>query len=278
MSGNYGDKFTADTGRSPSQSIWKKFEWDAIKRGDIPGYALFEDFLDFQAVVTAGSVVGNGRWSIYGDTGGTVAQLATEVGGVVRATIDATGDNEEAWLSFGSITSVLGKISDTAGDNQELAWEARVRFGQIVTQNLFVGMGQEGLVAADAIFSDADAIADKDMYGFRVLAADSDGMDAIHQKAGGSGEVVVLNAAQVLVADTWYKFGGYFNGTASYWYVDGVQKATSGGHTDGIGVLPGATGFPNGEELNFVFGGKSQGAVAMTADIDWFKFAQRATN
>jgi hypothetical protein len=225
---------------------------------------MFDDFLAmnvFTQGTTTEVATGESIYSVSADTGGTIALLDTEDGGVCRLTIDATGDNEETWLGS---KNVLGTI-ETSGT--KVWWEARIRMAQITAQNFFIGLSEEGNTAADAVFLDADTIVDDDHVAFRILAADPDGLDAIHND--NTNEVVVQEAAQVIVADTWYKVGCHFDGTKVYWYVDGVQK--------GEGVLPAADDFPTGEELGLLIGGKAGGATLHTFDIDWWGFAQLFT-
>ena len=252
-------KYQGQEGSGRSEAIWKNCPITELALGYRPGFWFYDDFLNYNSEATPGEASGYDHMI---DTGCTVAKLATEEGGVVRIAIDATGDNDEAWLGT---SGVLGKITDAAGANFELWWEARIRIGQLGAQNFFIGLSEEGNVAADAVFDDTGAIVNDDHVAFRILEADPDGLDAIHND--NTGEIVVNNEAQVVVANTWYKVGCHFDGLVTKWYVDGVQKGAE------AGVLPAATDFPDGEELGLLIGGKAGGATAHTFDIDWWACA-----
>ena len=256
--------------RGRSRNLWADCPYDEIRQDYAAGYYLRDDFMN---TPTLSADADTDQYATYIDTGGTILPLATELGGVLRLTIDATGDNEETWLTTGGNVGNMCKISDTAGENFKLWFECRIRLGQVTAQNFYCGLGEEALATADAVFTDADAIADKDLVGFRILAADPDGLDAIHGISSTSGETVVANEAQVVVAATWYKLGIRFDGTKIEYWIDNVlQNPTTT-------VLPSTTNFPDNEELSFVMGGKAGGATAHTFDLDWFELfvEQRVT-
>jgi hypothetical protein len=114
--------------------------------------------------------------------------------------------------------------------------------------------------------------------GFRAVTADPDGMDAVyatastaltvHQEAADSTAKYVPGSSTVylqnLIADTYVKFGLYFDGTKMYWYVNGVR-------VNDAGVAYNATNFPDGVNMHVVWGVKTGEAVAKAMTIDWYK-------
>lgn len=257
------------TTRGPSGNIFNsKFRIDQILSDPSKGSLLFEDFRNFGGTVDSnvGTYVGeSGSWKSYEDTGGSIAQRADEVTGVIRLTTDAT-DNDEVWLQSCYGAGVLGMVSDSVPYLQ--AFEARVRFGQIGnTFNAFIGMSEEGLAAADT-FTDAGAMADKDFLGYRVLEADGDELDAMYKKSGQT-EVEVIDGAQALVANTWYKIGWLYDPSAPsskkiQFFIDNVDQGT---YVTAASIA--AATFPDGEELSILLGVKNGSAAASYIDVDW---------
>lgn len=257
--------------RGPSPALWGRIR-EVTDPND--AYEIFDDFLNFNGTVSTnvGTYSGQGGgYRSYEDTGGSIVNLASEVGGVLRITTDTT-DNDEVWLQPGSATSVFGKISDTAGEDKLLIFEARVRFGQTANGNAFIGLTEEGLAAADTI-TDAGAWADKDAIGFLVLEDDSDGIDFIYKKAGQTLQTKI-SVAQQITADTWYKLGFVYDPNAPEAkritvFVDGVDEGTYVTATN----IATAT-FPDDEELQPLFGVKNSSGAVTRIDLDWYRAYQ----
>ena len=254
----------------PSPLLWQKADVaDAI----LTGRAVFlqEEFLAFDGLVASnvGRYSANsGGWRSYEDTGGSIVPLETEEFGVIRLATGGT-DNNEVWLTNGGAKGAIAKISSTAGGHAKLIFEARVRFQQIVAQNFFIGLAEEGLAAADTV-TDAGAMADKDFIGFRVLEGDSDGLDTVYRKAGQT-EQVVQDVAETLVADTWYRLGFVFDPNAAAserirFYIDGAELS---GKVTKANIE--AATFPAGEELGILIGAKTGAAFTKTFDVDWVR-------
>ena len=252
----------------PSAAIWHRMQQQFTARQG--GFLWHEDFLGFGGSVTSnvGSYASTGGWwNSYEDTGATVAQLATEVGGVLKITTDNT-DNDEVWLSPGSATSVMGKI--TSGDAECFAFEARVRASQIVTQNLFIGLSEEGCAVADTI-TDADAmITTKDWIGFRVNADDDAYWDFTYQKASQTPQIVI-DDMQLIAVDTWYKLGFLYDSSAPISkrikiFINGAEQST---YVTAANIA--AATFPSGEELNVLMGLKNNAGAITRMDVDWIR-------
>ena len=259
-------------GQGPSPNLWADLPRDIQDRN--VGVSIWDDFLTAVSYSTNTEVISEGGvYTSYVDTSNTIANLVDETGGVLALTTDNT-DNDETWLESGSATSVLGKISDTAGDDRKLWFEARVKVSEIADSKIdwFIGLAEEGLAAADTI-TDGDAMASKDFIGFRVLADDGDAIDAVYRKAG-QAEQEVKSGAGVPVADTFIKLGFHYNPKAETakritFYVDGVEQNA---YVTGTNIA--AATFPDGEELCFLAGLKNGTGQVNEFAIDWWRYAQ----
>lgn len=261
----------SDKGLSPA--LWGRIPLSKMVDPN-SGKFVFDDFLTFGGTVATNVgtyASGGGAYLSYEDTGGSIAQLATSVLGEVKLTTDTT-DNDEVWMQPGGAASVLGAISNTAGNDCLLIFEARVKLSHITSGNAFVGLSEEALAAADTI-TDADALADKDLIGFAQLAADLDAFQFVYRKAGQS-VVQVEDVAHTIVADTYVKLGFVYDPLAP-----AAKRITIYVNGTDIGVYVTATNiaaatFPNAEELNALFGVKNGAAAAKALTVDWWAFFQ----
>lgn len=261
----------SDNGRTPSPIIW----------GDCPlveglfdfgsHYMVEDDFVNSMAFAATDADLH--QYATYGDTGSTITSLADERGGVLRIALDGT-DNDEAWIQCGGNTGAAFLISDTAGSDKKLWFEARIKVSAITNNvNYFVGLAQQARAAADTI-TDAGAFGDFDHIGFHVLEADGDDMSFVHGKTSGTHQVILADA-HVPVADAYVKVGFkydpgkpasqriaiFVNGAEKSTYVTATQIATAN--------------FPDGEELSPIFGLKDGGLGGAAAlEVDWFRCVQ----
>lgn len=258
-------------GRRLSSDLW----WDCpireLMHGFKDGTFHFNDFHDFGGTVTSNVGTYSRGLKSYEDTGDVLSVIATETTGVLKLAIAATNNNE-SWITTGNNTGVLGKVTSLSGKR---VWcEQRVKLGSILTQNLFIGAGEEGLAAAETI-TDAGALASKDLIGFQVLEDDPGYFDTVYRKAGQTAQVV-KNQAQAITADTYYKLGWKYTGPnkdlerggerLEYW-VNGVKLAD---YVTAAQIA--AATFPTGEELALLFGGKNANA-ANNHYLDWWALA-----
>lgn len=254
------------SGGQPTQTLSPNIWFDMPNERE--GIFLFDDFTRPPILSTSTTVV-DGYYP-YADSGATITSLATEVGGVMQISLDTT-DNDEAHFTTGSNVSGLVKVSSTG--KKKMAFEARVRFGGIVTQSAYIGLMQEGS-PADSLIPDAGTgIISKDIIGFQLKDATSSVLLQTCYNNGAADVGTIHNAsALTIVAATWYKLGVKFNGDAVYFYVNGVMVAptSAGDAQDAIGILANATDMPDGEELAVLFGLKNGGGAAHTLDIDWY--------
>jgi|TARA_Y100000310_G_scaffold199226_1_gene199214 hypothetical protein len=199
-------------------------------------------------------------YTVYADTGGTIADLATEAGGAIRLLTDAT-DNDELHAQLGTATSAPFKFASS----MPMWFEARIRTNTIADTKLpfFVGMAEEA-AAASAFMGDAGALAnlaDMDWVGFFRTEADGDKLDTVHLTETGTATEVAADAV-TLVADTWINVGWYCDGTTVTFYADGVALATT--------VAIAAAEFPDTEELSPIIGCKNASAAGFQLDMDWW--------
>jgi hypothetical protein len=264
------------SGTGPSPGIWDRV---VRSRFGAAGGKLVGDDFDYFQIQTAGKYHGEMPYTGYIDTSNTIAQLATGGNlGVVSLLTDAT-DNDEVWLSPGSATSVLGSINHASGTRGLVAFEARFRVGSVADDvtAIFLGLGEEGLAAADTKADNTGVLADKDYIGFNSVHTNSGtaGTNAklnfVYNEASGSGPITKIATVQTMVAATFYKVGFVYDPNAVpakriSVYVDGVEQSTY--VTDA--AITTSTDFPDGEELNPLFGMKNGSGAIGSLDLDWF--------
>lgn len=223
---------------------------------------------------TAGFLASEGgAYQYYVDTGtstSSIEGLAASLDGICKLITGST-DNHEVWMQAGAGGN-LGLI--TATNPQRMWFECRFATGQITTtSNTFVGLGEEGLAAANTV-TDAGALADKDLLGFWTLEAASQTLVFGYKKAGQTA-VEVIAALQTLVADTFYKLGFMFDPLAPAAkrlkvFKNGVEQTT---YVTAANIA--AATFPLEQKMSPLFGIKNNNA-AVNASLDWWAFSQEA--
>ncbi len=255
-----------------SMNIWHDYPISDKLKDPFSVIDWFDDFVN-NGDLGAGTILG--PYAAAMDSGNDVQQLLAHEG-ILRLSLDNTDNDQAAIQASGGVGGPI-EISDTAGEGYKMWFEARVRLSDITDQTVFLGFAEEAMQVADALIADGGtALVDKDYVGFRVLSGDPDGLDAVHNKASGGGEVVVKNEAQVLVATTWYKLGMVYeparfsplDGKIMRWYVDGVEVGS-------ITTLPST--FPDAEKMAFLMTIKNGDGTARNFDIDWVRWAQLRT-
>jgi hypothetical protein len=267
------------SGRGLSPEIWHRHAGQALQGDGGNWYSAGDDFMNMSGYSPAISGTVNSinvsGYGVYTDTATSacsVAPIATEVGGVLRLSLGAT-DNHEAWITSGGNSGVLGVISDTAGSDKKLLFEARFRVGQVTEHGVFIGLAEEGLAAANSLVDDTGALASKDLIGFHIDTAGPTALDFVYRKAGQTAQVAIAGV-KTIAASTWYKVGFVYDPHAEpakriKAYVDNVEQSAYITKTN----IEAAT-FPDGEELAFLAGIKTGEAGAKTLDLDWWCFAQ----
>lgn len=265
--------------RALSPRIWSRFSpYLQTPNGDDGVFAIGSDLRAFGKTFAVASNVGRYNcegchYLAYEDTGDAIAQIETDRNGAVKITSAAT-DNNESWLQPGDTKTVMGLISDTAGDDKMLAFEVRAKVGQLTETAIFWGLSEETLAAADTLVDDTGALASKDFIGFHAPAhATECVIDFVWRKAGAAA-VVKIDGLATLTADTYVNLGFIYDprqpaSKRITVYKDNVEQSTYGTATDIA-----ASTFPDGEELNVLLGQKVGAAAAKTSTIDSWMFAQ----
>lgn len=265
-----------DNGTGPSPRLWSRM-LGASKHaadGNMRGYFTGDDFRHFGLSTAVSSNVGrygseNCQYISYEDTGDAIAQVATDRRGVITFTTAGT-DNNESWLQPGGAGSVSALISDTAGDDKMQIFECRAKVGTLAECGVFLGLSEESLAAANTLVDDTGALASKDLIGFHApLAASTSVLDFVYRKAGQTAQVLI-DDVHTLVADTYVKLGFVYDPYAPRAkriaaFVNGVEQSTYV-----TGTLIEAATFPDGEELQPLFGLKTGAAAAKTLSLDWW--------
>ena len=265
--------------RAYSPRIWSRFHQAMLTPdGSDNGFLIASDLRAFGASAAVSSNVGRYgdeacQYRSYEDTGDAIAQIATDRNGAVTFTTAAT-DNNESWLQPGAAASVMGLISDTAGDDKLLAFECRFKIGVLAETALAIGLSEEGLAAADSLVDNTGALASKDFIGFHIPAhASVATLSAVYRKAG---QTMQQNIAtfKTMVADTYYNMGFVYDPKAIAskrvtWYLDNAEQTTYVTATQ----IAAAT-FPDGEELCPLFGLKTGESSAKTLTVDSWAFGQ----
>jgi hypothetical protein len=267
------------SGRTPTNAMWRKLASQMYSGDGSVGFTMYDDFRAFGKSTAVASNIGRyvssgNQYYSFEDTGDSITQLATEPTGVVKLLTDTT-DNDECALQLGDATSVAGLISDTAGADKLLIFEARVKMASITDtkMNMFVGLAEEGAAVNSWHADSGGVLEDKDYIGFQVLETDGDALLFTYKKAGQT-KVNVFTYGTALAADTFYKLGFIYDPQADPTqrikaYVDGVEQSTYITKTN----IETAT-FPDGEELSPIFSMKNAAGEAMSASMDWWAFHQ----
>lgn len=262
------------TDRFQSPAIWANFPWQEKLR-DPTTYLDHCD--DFHNLPDLSADANDDIYSSYIDTSNTIKMLATEkMNGVCRLALDNT-DNDGPVLQMGGGAGGCVMISDTAGDDLPLWFEARWRKSSVADNGIavFIGLAQEGLAADDGVLvDDTGVLTDVDHIGFNVAHDNGEELNFAFTKEGQT-DTELLAAMDTLVASTWVKTGFKFdpdfdtskrikvflNNSEQSTYVTGTQIA--------------AATFPDGEEMAPTFAGKNGAAGATNLDLDWFRIAQK---
>ncbi len=241
--------------------FWANCPANKIMAGAEDGQFFFDDF-DHRPADTATE---DGRYTVdESDVTGGIAEDATDTGayGVWKYTLDAT-DNDELWIQ---VPTAICKIDANAG---KVWFEARVK-KTVITDNelaLLIGIAIPAAVGDDVYQADDTGICSSvSIVGFQTVHDNGEEIDTIHSTA--TSITTVKANAGTLVADTYKKFGIYFDGISKITYfLDGVALADT--------VLESATNFPDGILLSPVFAVKNGAATANIASIDWWACAHQ---
>jgi hypothetical protein len=266
------------TRRSLSPRLWARVNGQNLGPDNVSdGYFVGDDFRTFGDTYAVASNVGRyageaGAYRSYEDTGGSIVPVASqaEKNGAMKLATGAT-DNNEVWIQPGNATNVLGEINKTTP--ALTIFESRIKISAVTTTvNMFCGLSEEGLAAADTI-TDAGALASKDFIGFWVLEADSSSLKFGYRIAGSAVQTIATYGT-ALAADTYVKVGFVYDpneppSNRLQGFVNNVPLSTSITKT-----LIDAALFPSNQGNNMLFGLKNNNA-AVTASMDWWAYYQQ---
>lgn len=277
--------------RSLSPRLWNAARGVAQSpEGTFNGYGWFDDFLSFGniTVTTAAGQLqppfGMHAYIEVDATVGSIKNLATEVGGVIKllTSTDATdGDNHQTSLGMGANVGTMFKITDTAGSEKALIFEARFRLPSVTNGDgsVFIGLGEEALGAAATPLADSSGhvLASKDLIGFVVFEDDNDALKFVYRKAG-QATVTVMTWGTALAANTWYKVGFIYDPDHADTnkkiriFINNTEQSTGVTATN----IAAAT-FPDDEELTMYASIIASGDNdPQSFDLDWWAAWQAA--
>jgi len=274
MGSIYTDYKDLNSGTGPSPALWADCPLAQIADDANVAVQVYDDFMNFSQHISAQNTQ---QYASYIDTGVTLTQAADQgLGGhLVVAGNDA--DNDEGSITTGGNTGTSFLISDTAGSEKKLWFEARIKKASVADNALalFVGLSEEGLAAANTLVDDTGEVASKDLIGFQTLHADGDALVFCYRKAGAAKQTIALNTASaVLTAATYVKVGFKYDpaevaAKRIKVYVDGVEQSTYGTAANIAAVT-----FPDGEELAMLFATKVGAAAESKGYMDWWRCVQ----
>lgn len=248
-------------GSKLSPRLWARpMELMIAADGRAPGVFLFDDFNSFPALTVttaAGQLQPPDGYFGYIEADATVGRIGHRADTpsaieLLTSTDAADGDNHQTSLGTCGNAGVLGKISDTAGEDKLLVCEFRFRLNSVTDGDgsIFLGLGEEGLGAAATPLADdtGHKLADKDLIGFTILEDNNDALRFQYRKAGGAIQSV-LTYGTALEAGVWYNVGFIYDPTAPASkrikvFIDNVEQST---YVTADNIA--AATFPDGEEL-----------------------------
>ena len=257
--------------RGPSPIIWSDLPRD-IQDPNV-GFELFDDFTNFSKHISDQDTQ---QYASYIDTGVTLTQLAGVVGGQVQGAGNDADNDAGILCTHGP----LAQVSDTAGDDRKLWFEARIKKASVADNGVsfFIGLAFDHgssapLSAVEALVDNTGALGAFSYLGFHVDAADGDALNFVY-KAEGQAQTDAIAGVQALAADTFYKVGFAFDPKAETAkrikvYVDGTEQTT---YVTGTNIA--AATFPDAEPLGLCLATKVGAAAEVLVTMDWWKVAQ----
>ena len=202
-------------------------------------------------------------YTLYTDTTDTFTSLAGQIGGVGRAALSGS-DNDEEYIVYNQSAGII-----KADATHNWWFEARIKPSQVATAHgIFIGLAEEAGVGADLMDTDNMVLKVIDAIGFQIISA-ADGaacavLQTIIQLNGGARVAVDATAGTATAA--YIKFGmKSILGTVTF-YLNGVALDTT--------VASTATNFPLDQIMCPTFGVKAGDSNAENLDIDWWYAAQ----
>lgn len=279
-------------GRGLSPRLWSQVQGQALSPdGFSNAFFIGDDFGNFSGFspgiagtsslpsATVPAPSGYGMYLDVGTAASAITNLATADYGVARVSLPAQ-DNHEAWLSAQGNSGVFASLNSAAP--RLTLFETRFRVGSVAddVNAIFVGLHAVGGAAADRKVDNTGVMADAGFIGVSTLHTNGGtaGTNAVgrivYRRAGQATQT--LSSTFALAANTWYKFGFYYDPTSTSermrFFIDNVPLATVLSATDVA-----ATVFPDATRMSYLAGTKNGSATASTLDIDWWAYYQQVS-
>lgn len=293
--GNLPSQFVLHRGANkasagPSPGLWQRMSGGIDSPDGGHGNEFFDDFLNFYPVTlttVAGQLQPGNGYFMFTDvdaTAGFIKPLVGTTGGVIRmssSTDSADGADHDTVLTCQGNVATQAVISDTAGSDKKLIFEARWKVSSITDAagSFFMGMTEFGLAATNTPIqaSTPQVISDDSAIGFFIGEDDNDALDIVYRK-NGSAIKSLFTYGTALVADTYIKTGFVYDPKAEAskritFYIDGAEQGTYVTATQ-IASSTSPT-FPDAVALVMTAACKgSVDAVPALLDMDWWGFWQ----
>jgi hypothetical protein len=277
---------TGVTPRLLSPQIWADCPIGAITVGARDGVYFFDDFIASYELAAGSSLTKLGVYECIADTGASLTgeddTTATNDSGMWGAQEFVAGTTGDADLVVQLGGGGAFTISDTAGDDKKLWFEARFKISTITNDisSCFIGLGEPNRAANAGVFTTTQgatadsAFADVAFIGFWRPDADGDGLSFMYGANGQTASELIADI-HTLVADTYVKVGFKYDGGAPTAkrikvYINGVENSTYV-----TGTLIAAAAFPDAEVMSPVAACQNDdGSTASTMTLDWWACAQ----
>lgn len=271
---------TMNTDFGPSPDLWADCPVSEFTENPSKGFERYDDFQFAPVLVTptiTTQALYGGGYKAFGSASGTLLGKQAEGGGGLEF---ITGGSDNDGINIQLIQTPL-KMALGKGD---LWFEGRASFASIADTvgGWFFGLAETMTLTAIVPITAAGAIADKNLVGFHRDEADGDNLDVIY-KADGVTKVTVKADAVSTTANTHTVAGSL--AAATFIKLGMRLRASTGVLTfflNGVALpdtktLPSAAGtdFPNDVLLAPIFAGVAATGAAQTANLSWWRWAQR---
>lgn len=263
-------------GRLASHRIWSRLgsSTQGGPDGQAAAFVHADDFGNFGSVTPAigGAVAAtNLGYRCYTDTATTASSITqrADEDGVIRLACGAT-TNHGVVLAQNNDVGSLGQIRTSGGPI--IAFETRVRFGQVTNIGAAVGLFAPGIAAVDAL-STTGLTKATDFVGF-ILAGNGANLTFRYRPDTGGTAQVLAGWSLPVVADTWYKLGFVVRPLEDAEFLTVVVDSQIVGYLDAASCA--SVNFPNTTPLLAAAAIKAYAASAVTMDMDWLAAGKAA--
>ena len=265
----------ASTNRRASPAIWSDCPVERIMLDPGVGYGHQDDFsgggYDF---ATNTAVTQIGEYEIFTGNGPSLAGSVTIPG--AQTFVSGTSADVAAQMVLGGGAPFV--ISDTAGADKKLWFEARFKISAVVDADqvqFFIGLTEEDRSVANGTFADAGGdlgfTTTIDLLGFGRFDNDGDSLSLCYQKASQTAQDTLQNA---IAADTYIKCGFVYDPAADTAKRISVffDNVINGTFVTGTNIA--AATFPDAEELTMVIAVQNDSTTTNTLTVDWWRCFQ----